>query len=491
VLTVVRDFVQRYDLLRPGETVVVGVSGGPDSLCLLHVLLRLREEMDVCLHVAHLHHGARAEAADADADFVNDVAQRWHLPLTVVRRDIPAIAQQHGLAFEETARRVRYAFLSHVAGEVGASKVAVGHNADDQAETVLMHFLRGAGPAGLRGMLPATPLSHYRLLTRISDFSLPDPMPALVRPLLSIPRVEIEKYCKEHDLHPRFDRSNLDRTYFRNRLRHELLPLLETYNPNVRRRLRHTAQVVAADYELLEQLRREAWDEVARSVSEAAVIFDLDRWRAQPLSIRRALIRRAAYRLRPHLRDVEFVHVENAARLAQEGETGTQATLPGGLFLTVGYEQLTLAGSDYALPVDGPALASGQEVSIVLPGVTSLPDGEWRLRAAFPSSWTLDEIAANPDRWVAYMDADALEGPLVLRPRRSGERFRPHGLGGHAPRLTDWMINAKIPRSWRERLPLLIANGEIVWICGWRLSESVVVKPATERVVRFAIERIE
>ena len=184
LLREVRDFIRRHDLLRVGEGVVVGVSGGPDSLCLLHLLLRLREEYQLQLHVAHLHHGARGEEADADAAFVADLAREWGLPATLAREDVPAITRQHKLAFEEAARRVRYAFLAHVAGRVGATKVAVGHNADDQAETVLMHFLRGAGLAGLRGMRPATPLSEYRLLPQTGRFSLPDRLPVLIRPLL-------------------------------------------------------------------------------------------------------------------------------------------------------------------------------------------------------------------------------------------------------------------------------------------------------------------
>ena len=491
LLAQVRNFIKRHNLLAPSDGVIVGVSGGPDSLCLLHLLLRLREEYRLRLHVAHLHHGARGEEADADAAFVAGLAQQWGLPATVARRDVPAITRAHKLAFEEAARRVRYAFLAHVAGEVGATKVAVGHNGDDQAETVLMHFLRGAGPAGLRGMLPATPLSHYRLLAGIADFSLPTNLPTLVRPLLEVPRAEIERYCAGQGLEPRFDRSNLDTTYFRNRLRHELIPLLETYNPNVGRRLRHTAEVVAADYTLLAQLRQRAWGEVTLAASEQAVVFDLADWRTQPLSLQRALVREAAYRLRPQVRDFDFVHVENAVRLAREGETGAQATLPGGLALTVGYDRLTIAEAGYEPPVAGPTLSAEQGVAVAVPGVTPLPDGAWVLEATLPPAWTLAEVETNPDRWTAYLDADALSGPLVLRTRRPGERFRPQGMGGHAPRLTDWMINAKVPRPWRDRLPLLVAGGEIVWVCGWRVSEVAVVGSTTRRVARFRFQQAE
>ncbi|HID89371.1 MAG TPA: hypothetical protein EYP52_06650, partial [Anaerolineae bacterium] len=352
-------------------------------------------------------------------------------------------------------------------------------------ETVLMHFLRGAGPAGLRGMLPATPLSDYRLLEPMADGPLPSPPPLLIRPLLDTPRADIEAYCTAHGLEPRFDRSNLDTTYFRNRLRHELLPLLETYNPNIRRRLCHTAHVVAADYALLERLRDRAWKEVVREESERAVVLDRVGWRAQPLSLRRALIRKAAYRLRPTLRDVDFVHVEDARRVAEEGTTGAQATLPGGLMLTVGYDTLTIAEVGYKPPPEGPTLPPDTEVEVALPGTTPLPGGDWRLEAEVLETWTLEAVEVNPDRWTAYLDADRLGKPAVLRTRRPGDRFRPQGMGGHAPRLTDWMINAKIPRAWRDRLPLLVAGGEIVWVCGWRVAETAIVGPTTRRVARF------
>jgi len=275
ILKKVRHTIETHGLLAPGDGIVVGVSGGPDSLCLLHVLLRLREEYRLRLHVAHLNHGARGAEADAAAEFVASLAAEWGLPVTVERQDVPALARAHKLAFEEAARRVRYAFLARVAGEAGAHKIAMGHNGDDQAETVLMHLLRGAGLAGLRGMLPITPITDYRLLEPFIQYPISNLQPpAIIRPLLQVSRSEIEHYCTDHDLAPRFDRSNLDTTYFRNRLRHELLPLLETYNPNVHTRLRHTAAVVAADYELLIQLREQAWAEVVREERDTAIAFD-------------------------------------------------------------------------------------------------------------------------------------------------------------------------------------------------------------------------
>jgi len=510
----VRHTIEKYGLLTPGDGVVVGVSGGPDSLCLLHVLLSLSEEYSLRLQVAHLHHGARGADADADAEFVATLAAKWHVPVTIEKRDVPAVAQRQRLAFEEAARRLRYAFLARVAAKVNARKVAVGHNADDQAETVLMHFLRGAGLAGLRGMLPSTPLTDYRLLepslykgkhndssseeeeNKERPLSKSHSQLCIIRPLLEVPRSEIERYCAAQELTPRFDRSNLDTTYFRNRLRHELLPLLETYNPNIRARLCHTASVVAADYELLSKLRERAWVEVvvdqpsSRKERQATVVFDRATWRALPLALQRATLRQATYRLRRSLRDVNFVHVENAREIGLNGDTGAQATLPMGLVLTVGYDTLTVgdAGDIGSLP-DEPLLRISGSLTVRLPGATPIPQSDWSLQAEILEEWDPNRVRDNPDPWMAYLDADRLADPLMLRHRRPGDRFRPQGMRGHSVKVSAFMINLKIPSAWRDLVPLLVAGDQIVWVCGRRIGEPVAVKPGTQRVARLWFSR--
>ena len=251
-LTNLHRFITRHDLLPRGSPVIVGVSGGADSLCLLHALHALAPDNEWRLHVAHLNHQLRGAEAQADADFVRDIAQHWGLPYTIESRDVAAFARHHKLSLEEAARQVRYGFLLDVAQAQHSDVIAVAHNADDQTESVLMHLLRGSGLAGLRGMLPKMRLEEYRILHPQSAIQNPKSKIYLVRPLLEIPRSAIDEYCQQHDLHPRVDATNADTTYFRNRLRHELLPTLETYNPNIRSILRRTADVIAAEYEILQ-----------------------------------------------------------------------------------------------------------------------------------------------------------------------------------------------------------------------------------------------
>jgi tRNA(Ile)-lysidine synthase len=539
LLARVRRYAQRYSLFTPGETVVVGVSGGPDSLCLLHLLRRLAPELRLWLHVAHLHHGLRGVEADADVAFVADLADCWGLPCTVGRADVAALAREAGLSLEEAARQARYRFLAEVADAGGASTLAVGHNSDDQAETVLMHFLRGSGAAGLRGMLPKTSLDDYRLFQVVSDtghdaaksrsftaegaedaelffsssalsaFSalisgtdgdIVDPPPSsdprdsrkasprlnLVRPLLAISRAEIEAYCAEYRLAPRVDRSNEDTIFFRNRLRHELLPLLETYNPGIRKVLTHTAEVLAGDHAVLRREIEESWKSLVSVENPEEVRLSLPIWRGLPLGLQRATLREAIHRLRSSVRNINWEHVERAVWLAREGHTGQAATLAAGLELQIGYDSLRVAGEGASWQVDLPQVS--EPVPLVAPGVTELGGG-WQVsvqrlrRDEVPNDY-LDGL----DPWAAFLDADAVGGALILRPRAPGDRFCPLGLAGHTVKLNEFMIDAKVARDARSGWPLLIGRDGIAWVCGLRLAEEVAIGQDTVEIwhVRFA-----
>lgn len=526
VLVRVVKSIEQHHLLSRGDTIVVGVSGGPDSVCLLHVLCRLREDYDLALHVAHLHHGLRGQEADADAAFVQTLAAEWSVPCTVEWADVRALADEHRLALEEAARVARYRFLGRVADSRAARTVAVGHHADDQAETVLMHWLRGAGLAGLRGMLPRVCLQDYRP-PGVYASGAPSSRIYLIRPLLDVTRAEILAYCNERGLASRFDRSNLDTTYFRNWLRHRVLPLLASHNPNVRQVIRRSARVIADDYALLRSLLAETWPQVviedttpappllagdglpdwfwpdgdvpdepggAEVVSflDARIVFDLGAWRALPTGLQRSTLREAIHRLRQSLRNINFVHVERALEVARDGTTGNRATLPGGLMLEVGYDRFAVADAAAAEPwPDEPYLpAGGDPLVLVVPGDTALAGSVWTLgaeivdRQALPAGWQ-----DNADPWRAFLDADAVGARPELRTRRPGDRFQPMGLGGHSSNLADFFTNQKVPRHLRDRWPLLVDEGGILWVCGRRLDERAQVRRETQRVLLLRFEK--
>lgn len=503
----VRQTIQQHALLPRGETVVVGVSGGPDSLCLLHVLRTLAPEFGVTLHVAHLNHCLRGADADEDAAFVQRVADDWGLPVTLAARDVAAYAQRERLAIEEAARQMRYGFLAEVAGQVGGHAIAVAHHADDQAESVLMHVIRGSGLAGLRGMRPRTRLAEMRLAfgdqraegecekseggseKADADLRAPTSDLWLIRPLLGVTRAEIEAYCAEQQFVPRFDVSNLDQTYFRNWLRHTVLPLLAQHNPGVRAVLCRTAEVASADYDLLRAEMERAWAQVAR-LERGAIVFDLAGWRTLPLSLKRATVREAIHQLRRHLRNINFVHVERAVDLAERGTTGERATLAEGLLLTLSYDSFAIADEGQPEPLPNwPLLDPGARYLVSVPGVCLLPDSEWALEA----DWIAGEVefARNADPWTAYLDADACAGPLVLRTRLPGDRIAPQGLGGHTVKLGALMINAKAPRAARDRLPVLVGSeGRVLWACGLRVDERARVTDGTRRIARMRFVRL-
>ncbi|MDW8325598.1 MAG: tRNA lysidine(34) synthetase TilS [Anaerolineales bacterium] len=472
----VRRYIETHRLFRPGDHLVLGVSGGPDSLCLLDVLTELSGDWSLTLYVAHLNHGLRAEAA-AEAERVRAEAEArgWRFFLEEV--DAGTYAAGHKLSREEAARVLRYDFLARTAQHVGASIIAVAHTADDQAETVLMHFLRGSGLAGLRGMLPKTKLGDWRL-----EMSHQSPIADLylVRPLLSTSRASVEAYCAARRLKPVYDPSNADTTFFRNRLRHELLPLLQTYNPNIRAVLGRTSEVLAGEFEIVRQAVEQAWQALAR-VEREHIAFDLQRWRSLDPPLQRALLRRAVSHLRAHLRDVDFVPIETAVRFSRSALPGRVCDVVAGLCLAVEPGRLVLRAWDYeqAMPDDLPLLDENAALT-----------AGWRFLSAELSSG-LPNFEAEATAWRQFVDAQTLTGPLHLRAPRPGDRFQPLGLAGHSTKLSDFFTNRKVPVALRSRWPLVVSGEAIVWVAGLRLDERFKVTENTRRVMRLEFVRRE
>ncbi|MES0361373.1 MAG: tRNA lysidine(34) synthetase TilS, partial [Anaerolineales bacterium] len=287
--------------LDPAEPIVVGVSGGPDSLCTLDVL----ERCGYSPVVAHFNHQLRPEA-EAESEIIRQLAENRKLPFIKGADDVAARAEKRHESLEEAARNARYHFLFASAKSVAAQAVAVGHSADDQAETVLMHLLRGAGMDGLSGM-------EFRALPNAWSEKIP-----LVRPLLGVWRAQIMEYCQEQGFDPIIDATNEDQTFFRNRLRHELLPILESYNPSIRKLLWRTAEVMQGDRELVNQAVDTAWQECLVSEGSNYVVIDPQRASQQSLSVQRHLIRRAIGSLRPGLRDIGFAAIEQVRKYFQD-----------------------------------------------------------------------------------------------------------------------------------------------------------------------------
>ena len=486
----VRSTIEHHQLLQVGETVVVGVSGGPDSLCLLHLLMRLQGAYALRLHVAHLNHCLRDGESEGDAAFVARQAAEWGLPATIESQNVASVAATRKQSIEEAARQVRYAFLARVARSEGAHKIAVGHNADDQVETVVMHWLRGSGLAGLRGMLPATKLDTLRLGGADCDPGAAHDPPLVIRPLLDTPRTDIEQYCATVGLQPRFDRSNLDTTYSRNRLRHELIPLLETFNPRIREVILRSTKIIAADYALLRTEAARAWAHAVVHENQQAIAFNLDKWQSLPLSLQRSILREAIHRLRRSLRNINWVHVEDAVQVLQVANTGAAVTLPRGLEVRVGYDRFLVADREYIEPLpDFPWVQ--HRLRLTVPGKTALPDSDWCIDVDLLDRATLDQDKIrSASALQAFLDYEVTGAELWLRPRRTGDRFWPQGLGDKPTTVHSFMINTKIPRAWRDQVPLLASPHHVLWIPGWRIDERAKVTARTSQVLATSFTKV-
>ncbi len=469
------DTIREHQLAARGDTVVVGVSGGADSLMLLHALRALAPDLELKLHVAHLNHQLRGEEADADEQFVVWLAREWGLPVANARWDVRGYAEENQFSIEQAARALRYRFLLTVAQQTQANAVAVAHNADDQVETILLHLLRGAGLAGLRGMAYKSELRMADGRWQMADSELQDAAPSpvtLIRPLLDVPRDEIEIYCVENNLQPRLDETNFDTTILRNRLRHNVIPYLETINPNLRAVLRHGALSIADDYAYIQQNVLGIFDRMGRAAN-GALVFDKKWFRALPVNLQRGVLREAVARLR-RLKNIGYQHIENARRVAAEKGVGAEATLPQGLLLVVGYDDFTI-GEHLPLP-DAPLLLHGQEIALLVGVEVMLEESDWGVRVQ-----TTDDGRQTTEKWSVWLDAEKIRGQITLRPRRAGERFAPRGMGGKHKSLHEFMIDEKIPRHWREFIPILADEEKVLWVVGYREDERASVTNETAR----------
>lgn len=307
------------------QGVVLAVSGGADSLCLADAVLALAAEHALRPIIAHLDHGLRSEAARADAEFVRAFAHERQVPCVIERADVAAAAQARKQSLEVAGRELRYRFLARVANENRADLVALAHHADDQAETVLLRLLRGTGLSGLRGMQLRSPLPTAPHLTA-------------VRPLLRITRAEIEQYCRERGLEPRRDASNDELDYARNRIRHELLPMLERYNPNIRSVLTRLADTVATDLEIIEQATHDAFARVARPIAHrdtSGIEVDRDAWRAFSPGLQRATLREAVRRLQGDVTNLKYAAIEEARDVLNSDAGSGEIAITHDLRITV------------------------------------------------------------------------------------------------------------------------------------------------------------
>ncbi len=443
IVASVRQVLQEEGL-EVGASVVVAASGGVDSTVLLDVL----DGLEYRLHVAHLDHALRPGSV-ADSRFVADEAQRRGLPCSVERRDVGAYARSEGLSLEEAGRRQRYALLDQVAARVGAEFIALGHHADDQAETVILRLLRGSGATGLGGME----------IVREGRY---------VRPLLRVRRAEIEKYARQRGLRYREDPSNRDRRFLRNRVRAELMPLLKSYNSNIAEVLNRTAALLKAEDDLLAALAQEALDTVICERCSDKVALDSNRLLSYHIAIQRRVLRAVLQGLAAAEGPFDFARVEQVRRWIGGGDKRLRM-LGAGL-------RAQGCGTRYIL-------RRGQRSPIAccfeIPGVLVLREHGVRIRVQIVSPEHFDKAQLGGAQ--VALDADRLGTQVRVRSLRPGDRFQPLGMEGHK-KLSDFLIDAKWPKISRDEVLVLAQGEEIAWVAPLRSSHAFRIESTTRRI---------
>jgi tRNA(Ile)-lysidine synthase len=467
-------FIRRHNLISSGSKILVAVSGGPDSITLLHIFSRLQAELGINLHVAHLNHGLRGTESAADASYVAELTAKMGLPTTIETRDITRYQAEHRLSLEEAAREVRYAFLAQTAREVGAERVAVGHNLNDQVETILLHIIRGTGTRGLRGLQPCSTLifSNQQL--------------TVIRPLLEIKREEIETYCSSFQLNPCQDTSNLSLSLFRNRIRRELLPLLLSYNPGIFGSLLRISRIAQDDLAFLEGKTAEIQANILCK-KDNHIIFDKARLQNSAPALQRQIFRQAIAKLLGDLKDIETRHIEGIME-ALNKPAGRQISLPAGLIFRIEYNRCLLGFQPDEL-VPFPELKG--DYTIRAPGKTEIPG--WQVEAEIFSPEAFSDNPESREAWendgfTGYFDHEKVGGNLKLRARRPGDSFLPLGMG-LPKKVGEFMVDARIPRAWRARIPILYTPRQIIWIAGWRIDDRVKITEETRQVLRIRLTK--
>jgi tRNA(Ile)-lysidine synthase len=460
LVAAVQAYIEMHSMLFPGARVIVAVSGGPDSMALLSVLHLLRTSYNLTLIVAHVNHQLRGKEACRDAAFVKQQAVRLGLSFHETQVDVKALQHASGLSPQHAARELRYEFFLSLQRTLDATHIALGHTADDQAETLLVRLLRGGGPAALAG--------------------IPAVRQPFIRPLMATSRQAILDYLQVERIPWVYDSSNAHRTYLRNRVRLDLLPILQQYNPQVIRRFTELADMLRADNEILERQTDVLVEQAVHWRSAKRVRVKRHPYCVAPVAIQRRLLRRLVDRLHTAPDTTSFQHVEGLRRFIIEGAVGKRFSLPGQL-LAEHHRDFILLWSPRKLP------ATSRTLLLPVAGEVKLPELDLRL--------VTDVVDYNPyllereTKWV-YTDLERLRLPLQVRFPQPGDRFHPLGAPGQK-KLQDFFTDSKLPRADRPFIPLVVSGTDVAWVVGYRIAEPFKVRAETRRVLRLRCETVE
>ncbi len=452
------EFCRKHALIQPGDRILVAVSGGVDSVVLLDLLRRLCPEWQLELCVAHFNHRLRGEESDEDEQFVKTICAEMQTPVFTEAQDVAEYSQANKLSIEMGARELRYQFLDRVAAENDCQRIAFGHTADDQAETILDRVMRGTGVAGLTGI----PIRRGKY----------------IRPLLFASRRQIMAHADEFGLHFRYDSSNDDLSYKRNRIRHLLLPQIKKdFNPKVVAALNHLGAIMMEVDAFLREQGRTAYLKCLRYQDADKIVLDIIAFLAYFTPLQNYILRHALDVLGDDPRRLDFQTTDRMVQLLRNRRPGKEIKLDSGLTMRLSSDALVLSKAKRAI----------HRIEITeMPGKYNLWQGlVLEIKA---ESKPLEQVLFQRDPNIEWIDADLMGGPVCVRTFRAGDRFHPLNLKG-SKKLSDFFVDEKVPFYLRDSVPILECGSGIVWICGYRLDDRYKVTDSSKRIFRLALSK--
>ncbi|WP_294344373.1 tRNA lysidine(34) synthetase TilS [uncultured Clostridium sp.] len=453
----VKETINKYNMIEKGDRILVAVSGGPDSVTLLHVLNMLKDELNISLVIAHVNHMLRDKESDGDEEYVKGLGNKFNIPVNTCRVDVDKYAREKGVSTEVAGREIRYDFFREVSIKEGCNKVAVAHNANDQVETFMMRLFRGSGIYGLRG------------IDAVRD--------NIIRPLIDVDRSSIEKFCEEMNVETRLDATNLENIYSRNKIRLDVLPYIsENFNNDIVRTIMRTIDSFTIDNDYLEEQSYISYKKYAKNLGDKIVI-DKEAFTLHKAVLSR-LIRNVMKDLLGNIKEIEKKHIDEII-LIQSGETGKELILPRRIKATNNY-------GDIVIQIDNKNNEFiNFEKDINISGTTYIEELDITIECEVTNKKNINKFSNN--YLIKYFDYDKIK-KVTIRNRRDGDYFTPLGMKGRK-KLKDLFINEKIDKSKRSKIPLILFDNEIAWIVGLRISEKFKITEETKRILIIQVKR--
>ncbi len=449
--------IKKYKLIEKDDNIVVGVSGGPDSMALLYVLLEFKKELDFNIYIAHVNHGVRGKDALNDQTFVKNQAEKLALPYYTKDVDMIGYGKEKGITSEEAGRELRYGFFREIIKSIGSGKIAVAHNKNDQAETLIMRFMRGTGIDGLKGM----------------EFIAGD----IIRPILGINREDIEKYIDDNNIETVSDMTNFQPIYNRNKVRLEMIPYIEKhFNLNIIDTMWRTSEIASVDSDFLSEYTESSYKEIVKSEESYRVVLDGERFLKLHLSIQQRVMRNTILKVCGSLQGITEAQVSNAVDLVERAQTGKEIHLSNNIAVSINYNEVIVQ-----IRSDGKDDDYLYQISY--PGLVNLEDIGYYFNIVILSME--DYLGEKRDNYTRYFDLDKIKGKLTVRNRKEGDRFTPFGMSG-SKKLKDYFIDEKISKELRDKIPLIVDSESILWVIGYRTDERYRITDKSKSVLKIS-----